>query len=86
MLPESEWDVRTRGSVLFRWGIRFGRRWRFFDKALNNNREKSTDVYAHRLLSTPPFFRGLVVEGPVHDYLCARGMYVLGGIFSFGGV
>jgi hypothetical protein len=60
MLPESEWDVRARGNAVVR-NIGFGRQWRFFDKAVNNNREKSTDVYAHCPSNTPPFFRGKVV-------------------------
>jgi hypothetical protein len=54
MLPVSQRDVRTWRYFFVRWGIRFSRRWRFFEKAVNNNREKSTDVYAHRLLSAPP--------------------------------
>jgi hypothetical protein len=45
----SEWDVRTRGYVVV-GSIRFSL-WRgFFEKAVNNNREKSTDVYAPCLL------------------------------------
>jgi hypothetical protein len=41
--------------------VRFIRRWRFFEKPVYNNREKSSGIYAHCLLSMPPFFRGQVV-------------------------